>query len=208
MGHSSRRHVVAATGASGAVFGREILRRLAQAPQVAAVHFVASDLALRVSREELDTRATSARELAEEWLEGTDRRSELVVHDLRDVGAAIASGSFRHDGMVVVPCSTATAGHVAHGTTTNLVHRAAEVALKERRPLLLLVRESPLSVIHLENLAALARAGATVMPLAPPWYGRPRTLQELVEDTCARAFDHLGLPELVTRRWSGRAEPR
>jgi 4-hydroxy-3-polyprenylbenzoate decarboxylase len=169
------------------------------------VHFVASDAAVRVAQQELEAKATSAAQLAEEWLAGVERMASLVVHDIGDVGAAPASGSFVHDGMVVAPCSTATAAHLATGTTTNLIHRAGECALKEKRKLLLLVRESPLSVVHLENLLTLARAGAFVIPLAPPWYHRPRTLEDLVEDTCARALDHLGLPEMVGRRWEGGA---
>jgi 4-hydroxy-3-polyprenylbenzoate decarboxylase len=204
MGSDGLRLILAATGASGAACGRHLLRAVTSAERVAEVHFTASPAAVRVSREELDTRASTAADLAREWLAGASPRAELVVHDVADIGARIASGSFAHDGMAVAPCSTATAAHLATGTTTNLVHRAGECALKERRTLLLLVRESPLSAIHLENLLTLTRAGAVVIPLSPPWYHRPRTLDELVEDTCARALDHLGLPEAVRRRWTGR----
>jgi 4-hydroxy-3-polyprenylbenzoate decarboxylase len=197
------RYIVAVTGASGSVFARHLLRTLAQAPGVAEVHVVVSDAALKVARQELRLEASAAADLVAAWLEGAPARAELRLHDLRDVGAPIASGSFRHDGMVVVPCSTGTAAALAHGTTTNLVHRAAECALKERRRLVVMPRETPLSVIHLENLLALARAGAVVLPLCPPWYHRPATLDELVADTCDRALDHLGLADLVGRRWRG-----
>jgi 4-hydroxy-3-polyprenylbenzoate decarboxylase len=195
--------VVAATGASGAPIGRHLLRATCGSASVAEVHFVASQAALRVARHELGSAAQQPAGLADEWLAGVERRARLVVHDIDDIGAPIASGSFRHDGMVIAPCSTATVAHVACGTTSNLVHRAAECCLKEGRKLLLLVRESPLSVVHLENLLAAARAGARVIPLSPPWYHRPTTLEELLEDTCARALDHLGLEAEVRRRWQG-----
>ena len=195
------RHVLAVTGASGSVFARSLLRSLSQA--CSEVHWVVSPAGLRVAAEETDARAGTGAELAELWLEGVERRAKLVVHDPRDIGASIASGSFRHDGMVIAPCSMATGAAIAHGTSTNLVHRAAECTLKERRRLVLMIRESPLSLVHAENILALTRAGATVMPLSPPWYHRPKTLGDLVEDTCARALDHLGLSELVPRRWTG-----
>lgn len=198
-----KRVILAACGASGAVHARALLRALAGADGVSEVHVVMSDAGRRVAREELGTRAASATELTDEWLAGTQRRAEVRVHAFRDVGAGPASGSFRHDGMVIVPCSTATLCAIAHGTTANLIHRAADVALKERLPLLLMVRESPLSLVHLEAMCAVTRAGAVVMPPSPPWYHRPRTLDELVDDTIARALDHLGLPELVRRRWQG-----
>jgi 4-hydroxy-3-polyprenylbenzoate decarboxylase len=201
------RLVLGVTGASGAVFARTLLRTLASAERVAEVHVVVSDAARRVAADELGTGGGAA-ELVDSWLHGQARRAEVLVHPFRDIGASIASGSFAHDGMVVAPCSTSTLASIAHGTSSNLVHRAADVTLKERRRLLLLLRESPLSLVHLRNMTAVTEAGALVVPLSPPWYGLPATLDDLVADTLARTLDHLSLPDLVTRRWTGRAEPR
>ena len=198
------RIVIGVTGASGSAFARALLRRVVASPRVAEAHLVMTDAARRVAHEELET-GGSAAEVARAWLSGVESVAEVVVHPVRDIGASIASGSFRHDGMVVVPCSTASAAAIAHGTSTHLVHRAAECALKERRPLIVMLRESPLSLVHLRNLVALAEAGAVVMPISPPLYHRPRTIDELVDDSIARALDHLGLPELVGRRWDGHA---
>lgn len=202
-----KRILLALSGASGSIYARQLLRRLVAAQEVGEVHLVVSDAARRVAHEELGTKAASVADLAEGWLEGVERRAELAVHAFRDVGAPPASGSFRHDGMVVCPCSTASAAAIAHGTTTNLLHRAAECTLKERRRLILMIRETPLSLVHLENLTLLARAGATVMPLAPGWYHRPQDLEELAGHCVDRALDHLGLPDLVGRRWDGGGGP-
>ncbi|MEM7248472.1 MAG: UbiX family flavin prenyltransferase, partial [Acidobacteriota bacterium] len=195
------RIVLAMTGASGSLHARRLLRRLAVAERVGEIHLVISDAARRVAHQETGDKASRAEELVDLWLEGLEPTAERVVHAFRDIGAGPASGSFAHDGMVVVPCSTATAASIAHGISSNLVHRAAECCLKERRRLILMIRETPLSLVHLENFTTLTRAGATVMPLAPPWYHRPQTLEDLVDRTCDRALDHLGLRELVDARW-------
>lgn len=200
---NSQRFVLALSGASGSIYARQLLRRLASAESVGELHLVASEAARRVAHQELGTRAATVGDLAESWLEGVDRRAELVVHAFRDIGAPPASGSFRHDGMVVCPCSTATAAAIAHGMISNLIHRAAECTLKERRRLVLMVRETPLSLVHLENFTAATRAGATLMPLAPGWYHGPETFEELAGSVVDRALDHLGVPELVSRRWTG-----
>lgn len=202
--HAPLRLVLAVTGASGAACARRFLRRACTADRLAELHFVISDAGRRVAHEELGARAANAAELVDAWLEGVPRRAEVIVHAARDVGAPPASGSFRHDGMIVLPCSTATLGAVARGVTSNLVHRAAECTLKERRPLVLAVRETPLSLVHLENMTAAARAGATILPLSPGWYHGPESLEDLMDACLDRAFDHLGLPEVVTRRWGGR----
>lgn len=199
----SKRIVLALSGASGSLYARQLLRRLVASEAVAELHLISSDAARRVALEELGTRASSVAELAAQWLEGVDRRAALTVHPFRDIGAPPASGSFRHDGMVICPCSTATAAAIAHGTISNLIHRAAECTLKERRRLILMVRETPLSLVHLENFTAVTRAGATLMPLAPGWYHGPTDFEELASTLVDRALDHLDLPELVTRRWDG-----
>jgi len=196
------RLILGVTGASGVIHARALLRATCASPRVGEVHVVMTDAARRVAHDELGTQGTTV-EVAKQWMSGVERRAEVVIHPVRDIGAAIASGSFAHDGMVVVPCSTASAAAIATGVSTHLVHRAAECCLKERRKLILMVRETPLSLVQLRNLAALAEAGAIVMPLAPPFYHRPRTLDDLVDDMIARALDHLGLSEAVKRRWDG-----
>lgn len=196
------RFVLAVTGASGAACARALLRKLGSSDRVHEIHFVMSDAARRVASEELQT-SGSAADVARQWLSGTERRAEVVIHPVRDVGASIASGSFAHDGMVVVPCTAGSAAAIATGTTQNLIHRAAECCLKERRKLVVMLRESPLSLVTLRNLVTLSEAGAVVMPISPPFYHRPQTADDVVEDVIARALDHLGLPELVTRRWDG-----
>ena len=196
------RLILAVTGASGSAFARALLRRLVASPRVGEVHFLMSDAARRVSSDEL-SEAGSPVEIARQWLQGAERKAEVVIHPVRDVGASIASGSFAHDGMVVVPCTAGTAAAIAHGTTQNLIHRAAECCLKERRKLVVMLRESPLSLVSLRNLVLLAEAGAIVMPISPPFYHRPRTADDVVDDTLGRVLDHLGLPELAGRRWDG-----
>lgn len=202
MASGSLRIILAVTGASGATFARALLRKLSGSPRVAEIHFVMSDAARRVSADELGA-SGSAVDIARAWLEGAERRAEIVIHPVRDIGASIASGSFDHDGMVVIPCTAGSAAAIAHGTTQNLIHRAAECCLKERRKLLVMLRESPLSLPSLRNLVALAEAGALVMPISPPFYHRPKTADDVVDDTLGRVLDQLGLPELVGRRWDG-----
>lgn len=124
-----------------------------------------------------------------------------------DFTAPFASGSARVDGMIVMPCSTGSAARIAHGLSTDLVGRAADVTLKERRPLVLVVRETPLSLVHLRNLTQLAEAGATVMPAAPGFYHRPQGIQELVDQLVSRALDRLGIDNELFRRWSGLGGP-
>lgn len=202
MATNRLRLILAVSGASGSVLARSLLRKICASDQVGDIHLVMSDAARRVAAEELGTRGTSA-DIASEWLGGVERRAEVVLHPARDIGASIASGSFTHDGMVVVPCSTATLGAIAQGVSTHLIHRAAECTLKERRRLVLVVRETPLSLIHLRNMVAVTEAGAVVMPPCPPYYHLPRTTDDIVDDTIARVLDHIGLGALVERRWQG-----
>ena len=125
----------------------------------------------------------------------------VVYHHHADFSAGIASGSFRTGGMVVSPCSMSTLAAIAHGITTNLITRAADVHLKERRKLILVPRETPLSLIHLENMAAVTRAGAVVLPAMPGWYHRPASLDDLVDFVVARICDQLGVENDLIRRW-------
>jgi len=143
----------------------------------------------------------------EELRAATGDWSRVELYDALDRGATPASGSAPSRGMVVCPCSMGTLASIAAGTSRNLVERAADVALKERRPLILVPRETPLSLIHLENMTRLTRAGATIMPAAPGFYNRPQSIEELVDFVAARVLDHLGVEHSVGRRWrSGEVE--
>jgi 4-hydroxy-3-polyprenylbenzoate decarboxylase len=189
--------VVALTGASGAPYAVRLIRVLGRAGR--AVHLTFSESATRVFREETDL-ALSTRAFDPAAF-GDLAPGRLIYHHHADFSAGIASGSFRTGGMVVCPCSMSTLAAIAHGFTANLITRAADVHLKERRPLILVPRETPLSLVHLENMAAATRAGALVLPAMPGWYHRPRTLDDLVDFVVARVCDQLGVEHGLGRRW-------
>jgi 4-hydroxy-3-polyprenylbenzoate decarboxylase len=189
--------VVGITGASGAMYAVRFL-------QYAAQHFeqllvIASQHALSVARTELglDVQLES---LCAQSLLGRDYPN-IVFLNPRDYFTPPASGSFRHDGMVIIPCSMGTAGRIAHGVSDDLLTRAADVCLKERRKLILVVRETPLNLIHLRTLTALTEAGAVVLPAAPAFYHRPRTVEELVDTVVARVLQQLGVEQQIMRQW-------
>ena len=184
------RIVVAMTGATGVIYGVRLLEVLGAMPDI-ETHLVVSSPAKRTLVEETDYAVRDIERLAH------------VVHDVRDVGASIASGSFRTAGMVVAPCSIRTAAAVATGVTGNLITRAADVTLKEGRPLILLVRETPLHVGHLRTLVALAEMGAIVLPPLPAFYHRPKGIDDLVNHTIARVLDRLGTPHTLGSEWPG-----
>ena len=181
--------IVAITGATGAIYGVRILERLREAG--AETHLVISRWGARTLLHE-----TSYSREQVESLAG-------VTYAPGDMGAAISSGSFRTDGMVIAPCSAKTLAAVAHGFGENLVHRAADVVLKERRRLVLVVREAPLSDIHLENMLKLSRMGAVVLPPMPAFYNRPRTVDAIIDHTVSRVLDQFGLDVSGMERWSG-----
>ncbi len=178
------------TGATGVVYGVRLLEVLGAMSDV-ETHLVISSPAKRTLVEETDYAVRDVERLAH------------VVHDVRDIGASIASGSFRTAGMVVAPCSIRTAAAVATGVTGNLITRAADVTLKEGRPLILLVRETPLHVGHLRTLVALAEMGAVVLPPLPAFYHRPKGIDDLVNHTIARVLDRLELPHTLGSEWPG-----
>ena len=179
-----REFVVGVTGASGAIYARRLLEVLCER---ARVHIVVSD---------------TARQIA--GIEGVDLEGfDAIYAENSDLAADIASGSFRYDGMAIVPCSMKTLAAVSNGLAENLIGRAADVCLKERRPLLLLLREMPLSRIHLKNMLAADDAGATVMVASPPFYQRPETIDDLVDMVVARVLDHKGVEHDLGTRWSG-----
>lgn len=185
------------TGASGAVFGREMLRVLESDVRVARVHFVASENSLRVIAEELGI--SGRNELVDKLL-GSKPAKTVVLSDA-DVGAAIASGSHPSDGMIVLPCSMGTLAHIAHGFADSLIARAADVTLKERRPLVLCVRETPFNRIHLRNMNLAAEAGATIFPVVPAFYNRPVNSDEMAKQFVFRVLAHIGLPQQGAYVW-------
>ncbi|MGA8673009.1 MAG: UbiX family flavin prenyltransferase [Terracidiphilus sp.] len=182
---------LAITGASGAVFGREALRALESDARVARVHFVASENSLRVIAEEL---GVSGRNDLVEKLLGAKPAKTVTFSD-SDIGAAIASGSHPSDGMIVLPCSMGTLAHIAQGLADSLIARAADVTLKERRPLLLCVRETPFNRIHLRNMTLAAEAGATIFPVIPAFYNKPVNSDEMAKQFAFRVLAHVGLAQ-------------
>ncbi len=185
-----RRIVVGITGASGAVYGARLMQALRALPGV-ETHLVVSDTGWRTLRHERGDAPDEVRALAH------------VVHDVRDLGASIASGSFPVHGMAVAPCSMRTLAAIAHGLADNLLTRAADVTLKERRRLVLLARETPLHLGHLRNMVAVTEMGAIVCPPVPAFHLRPQTVAEIVDHGVARALDLLGLDHALSSRWAG-----
>jgi len=188
---------VALTGASGAVFGRELLRALEADERVSRVHFVASENSLRVLAEEL---AISGRNNLLENLLGHPP-AKTVQHSDADIGAAIASGSHPSHGMIILPCSMGTLATIAHGLANSLIARAADVTLKERRPLLLCVRDTPFNRIHLRNMTLAADAGAVIFPCIPAFYNRPVDSTEMARQFVYRVLAHIGLPQEGAYIW-------
>jgi 4-hydroxy-3-polyprenylbenzoate decarboxylase len=188
---------VALTGASGAVFGRELLLVLEADERVSRVHFVASENSLRVMAEEL---GVSGRNDLLEKLLGT-QTVKTVQHTDSNIGACIASGSYPSSGMVVLPCSMGTLAAIANGLANSLIARAADVTLKERRPLLLCVRETPFNRIHLRNMTLAAEAGAVIFPVIPAFYNRPQDSTEMARQFVCRVLAHIGLPQPGAYVW-------
>jgi 4-hydroxy-3-polyprenylbenzoate decarboxylase len=188
---------VAITGASGAVFGRELLRALEADERVGRVHFVASENSLRVLAEEL---GVSGRNDLVEKLLGKAAVKTVQLSDA-DIGAPIASGSHPSHGMIVLPCSMGTLAAIALGLANSLIARAADVTLKERRPLLLCVRETPFNRIHLRNMTLAAEAGATIFPVIPAFYNKPVDSTEMARQFVFRVMAHIGLGQPGAYVW-------
>jgi len=188
---------LAITGASGAIFARLALQMLDTDPRVRRIHLVASDAALRVFAEELQIAGRT--QLVERLL---GRSSDKIVHHGQDdIGAAIASGSHLSHGMIVLPCSMGTLAGIANGLASNLIERAADVTLKERRPLVLCVRETPLNRIHLRNMQLAAEAGATIYPVIPTFYNHPQSVEDIARNFVHRVLAHIGLPQAGAYEW-------
>jgi 4-hydroxy-3-polyprenylbenzoate decarboxylase len=186
----AKRITVAITGASGAVYGVRLLQHL-RAIDGVQTHLTVSPSGLLTLRHELEMDSTDLEALAD------------VVHAAHEVGAAIASGSFRCDGMVIAPCSMRTLAAVAHGLSDNLVTRAADVMLKERRRLVLMVRETPLNLAHLRNMTAVTEMGGIIFPPVPSFYHQPASVDDVVNHTIGRVLDLLDLAQADAPRWSG-----
>ena len=194
---------VATTGASGAIFLRHFLQTVERDQRIETVNFIASDSALRVMAEELGLKGRS--NLIGQILGRSGGRAarKIQVQSNADIGANVASGSYPADAMIVIPCSVGTLARIANGVAVQLIERAADVSLKEKRPLVLCVRETPLNKIHIRNMYRAADAGATVFPLIPAFYYRPASLDEMAREFAYRVLAHLGLPQPDAFRWKG-----
>jgi 4-hydroxy-3-polyprenylbenzoate decarboxylase len=198
-GPDGLRLTFAVTGASGAVFAAEMLRALDADARVAKVDFVASDAALRVIAEEMGLSGRTA--LVEKLLGGVS--AKIAQHCEADIGANVASGSYRSDGMIVLPCTMGTLAGIANGIASNLIERAADVCLKEQRRLVLCVRETPFNKIHLRNMMLAAEAGATIFPVMPTFYNKPQDSVEMARQFVSRVLAHVGLPQAGAFEWKG-----
>lgn len=190
---------LAITGASGSVYATQMLRALEDDSRVHRVDLVLSPSALRVLAEESAIQGRNA--LVEKLLGAPSEKVRLLAHE--DIGACIASGSYRSDGMIILPCSMGTLAGIAHGLAANLIERAADVCLKERRPLLLCVRETPLNLIHIRNMAAVTEAGAVVYPCIPTLYDHPADTAAMARNFVHRVLQHFGLPQSEAFQWGG-----
>jgi len=190
---------VAMTGASGAVFGQELLRALEADERVAQVHFIPSENSLRVMAEELELGGRNR--LVEKLLGAEPKKIRQLAQS--DIGAPVASGSYPSNGMIVLPCSVGTLAAIANGLAENLIERAADVCLKERRPLILCVRETPFNKIHLRNMTLAADAGATIFPVIPAFYNKPIDSTEMARQFVYRVLAHIGLPQRDAYVWKG-----
>ncbi len=190
------RFIVALTGASGALYALRLLQQLVA--QQHRVDLILSEPACVSMAAETDFKVSAHHPDIEKICPGG--AEFITAHGPRDIGAAIASGSVKHDGMVVIPCSMGTLGRIAHGLSDDLISRAADVTLKERRKLLLVTREMPLSLLHLKNMVSVTEAGALVFHACPHFYHRPQSVGEVVDTVVDRVLDHLGV-EIQTRRW-------
>jgi 4-hydroxy-3-polyprenylbenzoate decarboxylase len=185
-----RRLIVAITGATGAIYGVQLLRRLRELPGI-ETHLLLSSAGVLNVHQELDMKRGDVEALAH------------VVHNVNDIGASVASGSFATAGMVVAPCSMKTLGAIANGLADNLIARAADVCLKERRRVVLLARETPLNLAHIRNMEAVTLMGGVIFPPVPAFYQRPRSIEEMVDHTLARVLDLFDIEHDLAPRWSG-----
>jgi 4-hydroxy-3-polyprenylbenzoate decarboxylase len=188
---------VATTGASGSLFLKHFLLAIERDQRIKTVNFIASDSALRVMAEELGLKGRA--NLMQQLLGKSSRKIQQQSN--ADIGANVASGSYPAEAMVVLPCSVGTLSRIANGDASHLIERAADVSLKEKRPLVLCVRETPLNKIHIRNMYRAADAGATIFPLIPTFYNRPTSFETLGREFAFRVLAHIGLPQPTAYRW-------
>lgn len=196
--------VLAITGASGSPYGVRLLETLLRAGRT--VHLVISPSGAEVLLHEMDRRVELGHFRLRDLLGDSPAvasADQVMYHDYRDFRAGIASGSFLTGGMVVCPCSMGTAAAIAHGLSQNLIHRAADVHLKERRKLILVPRETPLHLVQLRNLATCAEAGAVVLPAMPAFYNKPQSIDDMIDFVVGRICDQLGVEHQLLKRWGG-----
>jgi len=197
MADSSHVLTIAATGASGAIFTRSLLLIADRDSRIKTVNFIASDNALRVFAEELEIKGRN--NLVQQLLGAKSRK--ILQQNNDDIGANIASGSYPTDAMIILPCSMGTLARIAGGLASNLIDRAADVCLKEKRPLVLCTRETPLNRIHIRNMDLAASAGATIYPLIPTFYNKPGDLDAMAHQFACRVLAFIGLPQPDAYRW-------
>ena len=209
--HPAQNLTIATTGASGAIFLRQFLLAVDRDQRVKTINFIASDSALRVMAEELGVNGRSnlvSRILGTSSSKAASRASSKIHDKIKeqsnaDIGANVASGSYPADAMIVIPCSVGTLARISNGIAAQLIERAADVTLKEKRPLVLCVRETPLHKIHIRNMYRAADAGATIFPLIPAFYYGPTSLDEMAREFACRVLAHLGLSQPHAFRWKG-----
>ncbi len=198
---SSDRWILACTGASGIIYALRLMQELSK--RVDEVHVVFSDAALRVLADEHGIKLSQSKLSCQELIGSDGDYSNVFFHNPKDIGAQIASGSAIFKGMLVVPCSMGSLAAIANGLSSNLIHRAADVTLKEGRKLIIVPRETPLSAIHLENMLKLSRLGVTILPAMPGFYLKPNSISELVDHLVLKILDNMGIYTNVAKRWTG-----
>ncbi len=197
---------VGVTGASGAVLAQKTLALLDEDPRVARVHFVITETGQRLFAEELGLSSGDLKQLPSRLLGRPAAKIEVLSN--KDVGASIASGSYEVHSMLVVPCSMGTLASIANGASDDLIARAADVMLKERRKLVLCIRDTPFNRIHLENMLRAEQAGAVIMPAIPAFYHQPKTIDDLVTQYVCRVLAQIGLPQEKMYRWTGHSSSK
>ncbi|WP_145047475.1 UbiX family flavin prenyltransferase [Paenibacillus xylanexedens] len=193
----NKRLVVGITGASGSIYGIRLIETLLDLDYT--VHLVISNAGWRVLKEEMDWDITSRDAVLEEKFGG--RSGSIIYHPVNDIGASIASGSYLAEGMIIMPCSMGTLSSIAQGSSDNLMSRAADVMMKEARPLILVPRETPLHAIHLENMLKLSRLGVRMIPAMPAFYYKPQSMDELIMFLVGKVLDNLRIPHQLFKRW-------
>lgn len=195
----NKKIIVAICGASGSIYGIRLLKALLNKP--VNIYLIISNAGYKVLEHETGYKGESFSSFLKDKGVVIHNDAGLNIYKHDDFFAPPASGSFRHDGMVIAPCSMKTLGAIASGIADNLIHRAADVNLKEKRPLILLPRETPLNVIHLKNMYLAAKAGATIMPPSPSFYSNPKSISDLVDTVIARVLDHLKIEQDIVKEW-------